>query len=168
VFWVVGMCFIVLMYMGGMLGSIANVYIGTAVCWLASFIFKETSLTATCLVGTALSIWEGGDVLSRYWRVQMGNIKKLICFPCQRVANPYLEEKNEKIFIVGHHIGHDIHSMHITANAQTPPSNLLFPASVFISLRMTSSPNPCTDISTCDIMLKSRLWSLDVSYFYIY
>jgi hypothetical protein len=75
VFWVVGMCFIVLMYMGGMLGSIANVYIGTAVCWLASFIFKETSLTATCLVGTALSIWEGGDVLSRYWRVQMGNIK---------------------------------------------------------------------------------------------
>jgi hypothetical protein len=74
-FWVAGMCFIIFMYMGGMLGDISNVYIGTLVCWIASFVFKETSLTATCLVGTALSIWEGGDILSRYWRVQMGNVK---------------------------------------------------------------------------------------------
>jgi hypothetical protein len=97
VFWVFGMCCIVLLYLGGMLGGIANVYIGTVVCWIASFIFKETSLTATCLVstsflchslpllnthsdwctpkvGTALSIWQGGDILSKYWRIQMGNI----------------------------------------------------------------------------------------------
>jgi hypothetical protein len=73
-FWMGGMISFILLYMGGYIGGIANVYIGTAACWMASFIFKETSLTATCLVGTALSIWEGGDILSKYWRVQMGNI----------------------------------------------------------------------------------------------
>jgi hypothetical protein len=73
-FWLAGMVLIILLYMGGAFGSIANVYLGTAICWIASFIFKETSLTATCLVGTALSIWEGGDILSKYWRVQMGKV----------------------------------------------------------------------------------------------
>jgi hypothetical protein len=74
-FWAVGMFVIILLYMGGLLGSIANVYIGTAICWIATFVFKETSLTATCLVGTILSVWEGGDILSQYWRIQMGNVK---------------------------------------------------------------------------------------------
>jgi hypothetical protein len=64
-FWIVGMCLILALFISGLLGSVVNVYIGTAICWLASFIFKETSLTATCLFGTALSVWTGGDVLSK-------------------------------------------------------------------------------------------------------
>jgi hypothetical protein len=74
-FWVLGMVLIIMLYMGGALGGISNVYIGTIICWIASFMFKETSLTATCLVGTLLSIWEGGDILSQYWRIQMGNVE---------------------------------------------------------------------------------------------
>ena len=74
VFWVIGMAFIVFLFLGGMIGSVYTVYIGTLICWLSSCIFKETSLTATCLVGTVLSIWQGGDILSKYWRVQMGNV----------------------------------------------------------------------------------------------
>ena len=73
-FWVFGMAVIVFLFLGGMIGSVYTVYIGTLICWLSSCIFKETSLTATCIVGTVLSIWQGGDVLSQYWRFQMGNI----------------------------------------------------------------------------------------------
>jgi hypothetical protein len=75
-FWVIGMMLFVVSFLTGMMGSVTTLYLGTALCWVSSFIFKETSLTATCLVGTALSVWQGGDVLSQYWRFQMGNVDR--------------------------------------------------------------------------------------------
>jgi hypothetical protein len=72
--WIAAMCFIVLMYFGGFFWGIESVYIGTAACWAGCLLFRDTTLTATCLVGTCLSIWEGGESISKYWRIQVGNV----------------------------------------------------------------------------------------------
>ena len=74
-FWCIGMCTILLLFLSGLLGDVTHVYMGTAICWMASFLFKETSLTATCITGTLLSVYSGADVLAKYWRIQMGNVE---------------------------------------------------------------------------------------------
>lgn len=73
-FWLAGIGTIISLFQLGISTDATWLYTGTFFCWLASCFFRESSLIATCVVGTGLSIWQGGEQASKYWKISIGRV----------------------------------------------------------------------------------------------